>query len=160
MYIGTHKYIYIYIYIYLFLFVWAFHVWIFHMCFKMVERFVSSVHKRFFSTFQSISLSLQGHSKIITMGPYDRWRSACFLFLWLLTLSLVPPWMAVSPSAGCHIRMNPQVRSTCKITQAAQLSCFCTCQLWLAAQKQSVKSNIVHLYTINAARWEAIAKPA
>ena len=54
--------------------------------------------------------------------------------------------MAVSHSPVRHIRMNPQVRSPYVKHTRSSMSCFCICQLLLAAQKQSAKSNILHLY--------------
>ena len=44
----------------------------------------------------------------------------------IIGFSSCPPWMAGSPSAGCHIHINPQVRSIFKSTQAAQWAASAT----------------------------------
>ena len=95
--------------------------------------------------------------------PLKEMPASCSCCSWRFLLCTLDGWFCFSWLSPCYessITLALGNRQMQKHTSSS-MSCFCICRLLLAtaAQKQSVKSNILHLYTINAAHWAAIAKP-
>ena len=82
---------------------------------------------------------LSSATQIRFLGSKAFKRNACFLFLLFLAFFLV--------HLGCLVLLQLAATLVWILNCfGLGMSCFCICQLWLAAQKQSAKSSILHLY--------------